>query len=333
MKFHISNFKTSNTIMKEGECMNFVKYVLVVCIVILCASFGFAKKYSDAPAGQGASTIGTAGDYASLFECAQDFNTTANTGSWDVTILNDLTEPANVAIGNWVLDASTVRFKPAIPLTVTFTTTGDNAGVSGGLVIGVQELNLLYGGRDSTIISTNNFFLDGSTTVGGTDRSLTFSNIDNASKTGLPAVLAVYGACTNVQFKNLKVYERCTSNATFYGVTVRARKPAGATLYYSGNTAGNSLGPKDFWMDNCYVTSTTENPTAAGGSVVYLIGLIIDGGGTYVNPATGSKITNCLIEARARGIMVNYQDNVTISNNTIRVNQTLLTSASPYGFI
>ncbi|MCX7918352.1 MAG: hypothetical protein N3A72_01850 [bacterium] len=308
--------------------MKLMKYICIVVLVCICASFGFAKKYSDPPAGQGTSTIGIGGDYASLFECAQDFNTTANTGSWTVTILNDLYEPKNVAFGNWVLDASTILFKPAKPLTISFTTTLDNAGISGAWVIGLQELDMLYGAMDSTAISTNNFIIDGSTTAGGTDRSLTVVNSPDLVAGAFPVILAVYGACTNVQVRNCNLINAAVlPTGTHYVVNVRGRQPTMPLLYYSTTS---SLAPKDFLLENCYVMST-GTPGGAGGSVCYAIQLGIHGGGAYANKPTGCTIKNCLIEARARGIHVNFHDNVTISNNTIRVRQTLTSAATPIG--
>jgi hypothetical protein len=332
--------------------MKYLKYFLVITLVIVCVSFCFAKKYSDAPSGQGTSTIGTGGDYVSLLECSLDFNTTANTGNWNVSILNDLTEPNNVAFGNWVLSGSTVTFKPAVPLTISFTTTSGPScasGIPGAWIIGSQtQETTLFGARDSTAIATNNFFIDGSTTAGGSDRSLTLVNSTTITNTGpggngtQPVVLNVYGACTNVQIKNCNIFSAVTSipvNIPYACVVVQSRQATMPLKYYP--TGNACLASNGFVLDNCYCLST-GTPFGALSNAGYDVILGIDNGSNlhapgsaeaFITPPTNATIKNCLIDARARGIQTVYQDNCTISNNTIRIHQTYLPAANPYAIM
>ncbi len=332
--------------------MNYAKYFLVIILVILSASFSLAKKYSDVPSGQGVSAIDTtgAGDYLSLYDCAQDFNTTANTGSWTVTIMNDLIEPNDAVFGNWVLDESTVTFKPAVPLTITFTTTsGPSAasGILGNWIIGSQtQETTLYGALDSTAIATNNFFIDGSTT-GGIDRSLTIINIPTWSSYTAPGAngsqpvnITVYGACTNVQIKNCNIINasvNCPANIPYINILLMSRQATTPLKYYPSATP--CLASNGIVIDNCYCLTTGAYYSATANNG-YGICLAPDNHAGFYRPGsygamttepTNTIIKNCLIDARSRAINVVHQDNLTITNNTIRVHQSNPSAANPYG--
>lgn len=272
------------------------KILFIACLVCVC-SFAFAKKLSDPPAGQGTSTVGTGGDYASLAEAAADFVGLAGglTGNWTVEILNDLTEPNNIPFGN-ATNGYTITIKPAtgVTATVTFTQTTDPT-VSGHFVIGVTSLTNL-----DAVAPTHNVIIDGSNS-GGTTKDLTFQN-SNASIANA-RVIRVFGNSDNVVIKNCIIKNRSTASSATYAVDYTTRQTAG----------GPSI-PDNGLIDNCTIESISAG--AAQGIQFGVSGTIPAG-----NAQTGMTVQNCIITARSRGIFLNQNAGAIIRNNIIRINQ------------
>jgi hypothetical protein len=113
--------------------------------------------------GPGQSTIGTGGDYPSLYEATEAISATPLTGGdWDFVILNDLHEPNHCTIQHENNNGHTITFRSAPDTSprVTFTTT----------VQSLQEAHL-------TIIEpTSNITFTGSGENVSTSPTLTFAN-------------------------------------------------------------------------------------------------------------------------------------------------------------
>lgn len=280
------------------------KIANLLAIIIICCfavSVSYAKKYSEDPAGQGVSTVGVGGDYASLWEAAMDFNTTANTGNWTILILNSLNEDSNVYFGNTVGN-NTVILKPAPGVTnctVTFLYTGIPAGYSGHLIIGAKGGEAI----DTTYppIKVDNFIIDGSNDGSGS-RDLTFVNLSSDSDS--VRIIRVVGDCDNVQIKNCNIINRRnTGTGSYFGLDFTSR--------YFG---GVSYIPDNWVVENCYIESTSS--VAAQAIQASAFGTPPAG-----NAQTGWRIERCFIVGRSRGIFLNQSAGGTIANNTIRVIQ------------
>ncbi|MFB3896387.1 MAG: hypothetical protein ACE14V_08805, partial [bacterium] len=274
--------------------MNLSKYVLIITLVLVCASFGFAKKYSDAPAGQGTSTVGTTlSDYTSLYEASLDFNSTANTGSWTLEIMTDLSEATSVAFANTLGAGSTVTIKPGtgITATVTFLQAGDNT-VSAHLLVGC----LLSGYTPS--YKMDGFTIDGSNN-GTNSQDLTFQNVTGSTgNLSYTRIVSVVGDSDGVVIKNCKFINN-TTNGAYINSTIRFGTYAGSV-------------PDNWTVQNCYIVATSSQ-----------IGIgIASGTGGTVSAGTAQQgwsiIGNTVHGVRA-AIYLTNNANGTIANNTIRV--------------
>jgi hypothetical protein len=290
--------------------MRVSKSILLALLALSLTTVSFAKKYSDAPAGQGASTVGTSGDYASLLDASLDFNTTAATGNWTLTILNDLTETQPVYFGKTVNSSYVNTIKPAAATNPVVTFTASSATLAGGLVFGAQgnDINVLY--------PTNNFVVDGSNN-GTNSRNLTFV-ADSSSNASWFYTVRVYGDCDNFTIKNCNIFDFATT------------ANAGAALgFCSRVTTGDptvAFHPDNALVQNCYILSSTGKITSGAAFEFAASGTLPTG-----SVATGFTITNCLVESynNARSIyFVTAVGQGVVSNNTIH---SVLPTGTTYG--
>jgi len=287
-----------------------MKGVLLALLVLSLTTASFAKKYSDAPAGQGASSVGTGGDYASLLDASLDFNTTAATGNWTLTILNDLTETQPVYFGKTVNSSYVNTIKPAAATNPVVTFTASSATLAGGLVFGARYNTI------NDLVPTNNFMIDGSNN-GTNTRNLTFV-ADSSSNASWIYAVRVYGDCDNFTIKNCNIFDFATTGN------------AGAALgFCSRVTTGDptvAFQPDNALVQNCYILSSTGKITSGTAFEFVASGTLPTG-----STATGFTITNCLVESynNARTIYFNTAlGQGVVSNNTIRG---VLPSSQTYG--
>ncbi|HOE63719.1 MAG TPA: choice-of-anchor D domain-containing protein [Candidatus Sumerlaeota bacterium] len=263
-------------------------YVLMLVVMLAC-SLGYAKKFSDAPAGQGASTVGVSGDYATLAEAANDFNGLAGgcTGDWTLTVISDLTEPDNVGFGNSTNGYTvTLKSDESEMRTITFTATAVHATYRGHLVIGVNDLN-----GTPIIQKTDKFVIDG-----GASKQLTLTN--TSASIAYSAIIIYYGDCDNGQVKNC-VIANLSTNAG-------ANSCTGIDFI----AAGTFLIPNDYRVEGCVISALTGNVAS---------GIQASGTATAGLAQTGAVITGNTIAAKRYGIFLALNAGGEISNNEIKI--------------
>jgi len=267
-----------------------------VSLCMVTASAALAVPFDTTTVG-GTATVGSTGDYATLKAAANAFNALGAPfiqGSWKLEIQESLTEPDNVAFGNTIPEGSFLTVKPAAGknVTVTFTKTTDNGGVSGNFIIGDNNLD------DWTLFPMERFAIDGSNN-GTTSRNLTLTNsIDIAFSTNTP--LAIVGACDGITVKNTTLDNGSTSTLGAVG---------GMHLVGRVNS-GVAYSPKNITIQNCDIRSTQ---TQGHGLLFRLSGTAP----ANMEASSGIKIIGNTIQGRLRGIFMDNGLQADITSNTI----------------
>lgn len=281
------------------------RILAVLALVALC-SVASAKKYWDAPAGQGTSTVGSGGDYATLALAAADYNTTAPLGDWTMEIISNITE---TAVSNFFNETNghTITIKPASTnpgvVTITFPNSGGGAEWGGSLVVGVHNTSTALHPR-----KMDGFTIDGDKDGGTPSRDLTLTQ----AGTSASHMIVVAGDTDNMQIKNLTIICTTTSASSRYGIR-------SIGVGWEGAPQENLL-PDNGLIENCSITIT-------GGSACQGISnenSVVTGhvGVASTNAQTGWTIRNNDITARTRGIFMNATAGITVENNRITINQT-----------
>lgn len=277
----------------------------ILSLAFACvASFATAAPYSGA--GIGTSTVGTLGgeDYASLNAAVAAANAigTRDASTWTFSFTSDLTEPTNSALGVTVDPAGAIVFKPAVAATptITFTLTSDNAGVSGNWLIGTQSLATA---NTSAARFTNNLTIDGSNTVGGTTRDLTFTNLSTIVHSfSMPVV--VFGDCDNFTIKNTRLINLNTGIvASVSAIGIRPR-------YEVSPFVADNL-----TIQNCLLRSTDSQQGHA-------INVTSNGAVVGTGAPSGYNIIGNDIEARIRGVFANPMGGGTFTQNNFKIGLT-----------
>jgi len=235
----------------------------------------------------------------------------ALTGNVTASISSNLTEPVNISLAVNT-GANSLTFKPRAGTTptVTFTRNIDNDGFSGDFVIGTISV-----GANAVVTSTDNIIFDGSNTVAGTTRDLTWTSSNTHSSA---ATMNVSGDADNVVIRNMRII----NNGTSTGGNVSAIRVAqgafvaGPTTWNLSNAA--FAGPGSYTPDNLTIQNN-ELSVIGGGQGA---GVNFTSIGTLLSPnlaATGFLITNNDISARIRGVFMSPAGSGTISNNRIAV--------------
>jgi hypothetical protein len=250
----------------------------------------------------GTGTIfGESGHFASLKAACDTIN--AHTGAGITSdmlfyITSDLTEAKNVNIGANT-NGHTITFKPYTGLTpkITFAQTTDNAGLSGGWVIGVKDLVTPSGSNYGLTAadSVEHIVIDGSNTDGGTTRDL--SIVTAAGINGNTNPIRIIGNSNFITVKNVNV---TTGQSVSYAILIT---PRFSTINYI---------PDNITVDNCNITNTFGSAAQ---------GIAISASGTPTVFSTGMVFSNNKITATTRGIFLNYSGNTDIVGNEIHVIQ------------
>jgi hypothetical protein len=236
-----------------------IKRVAGVVLILAMASFSFAVPFDNSAGGPAVATVGTGGDYATFSAAVAGFN--AVTGDinrpWTMSILSNTTETTNPMMANTFGAGGSLTIKPAAGTqpTITFTIVGATAtqpGFWAHFGIGVND-NYLTTAADTPggypvanatnnhRPSNNNYIIDGSNTVGGTTRDLTFyGNLAS----GINRLIGVVGDQDGVVIKNCNIIFQDTAGSAY------------AIRYATMNVTGlGPLVPDNNVLQNCFVNS------------------------------------------------------------------------------
>lgn len=260
--------------------------LIVVCVFLFAGAFGQAMSGTYYIGNTGTAPGATDPHYATLNAACEAVMTAGVGGDIVFLITSDLTEPENVDLAVNTGDYS-ITFKPytGITPTVTYTQAADNAGSSGAFVIGVLNTS------GAALVPTNNIVIDGSNTVDGTTRDLSF-----VSSSGTNAyAFRLRGNNDNITIKNCNM----TVTTASYGIWV--------------NSVDNAI-PDNLTIENNFIqanSTTTGTPVHVAYS------------GTITDPMENLVVRNNHLVARTRGVFLNGNTNVAlIEGNTVEVNQT-----------
>jgi len=235
--------------------------------------------------------IGTgqvAPNYATLSAAVADINTNGVGGDIELQITSDITEAANIGLGvNTGGFKITIKPQTGISPTITFTQTTTQS-IDGNFVIGSPTVS------STNLVATNNVTIDGSNTVNGTTKDMTFLG---SVTTIAVSNFRIFGNNDNVTIKNCIITNKSTSASS--------TGPINATNYFTTAT----LAPDNLTIDNNTLTSISGN----GG-----LGIILTNSASPTVGTTGVVISNNIITHRGtRGIMCNYVNDANIFGNQI----------------
>ncbi|MFA6598033.1 MAG: T9SS type A sorting domain-containing protein [Ignavibacteriaceae bacterium] len=251
--------------------------------------------------------------FALLKEAFDYLNTATFSDNVNLYITSDITEPYTGSVGIGLAvnpDPYTVTIKPytGIQPVVTFNYPTDlNSGPSGAFVIGIPgKGNVTW---DSLRV-TKNIVIDGSNTVGGTTRDLTFQSALTAQRNGMPIVIV--GDVSNLTVKNCNILHKAqavsTSNLFISAIMIRSR-----------NYLSKDWVPNHITFDNNYISSNFDGvPQNAQAIGTYQSGTPVPA--TLPNNIT---IKNNLLEGKRRGVVLYLAGSFDILNNEVVLNQNI----------
>lgn len=264
--------------------------------------------------GYGTSSVGTGGDYPSLYAAATDFDQNYNLdsaglfGDWTVMILNSLTEITSTAIGGNT-NGHTITILPAVSgITVTYNQPADNAGPTGDILPGcvyvsgaISNSTFGYGfGSGDNLCSTQNIVVEGSSN-GSSSQDLTI--LDAPTKNFNAIIFQMRTQVSNVTVRNCILVEQSAGEASDPIANISLRHDADGV---------NGI-PHDISFINDIMTNASQGVSESG--------IIATTSGT--TPA-GDEIYNlnvqgCTITATERGISLLDCSVGNFSNNTIKI--------------
>ncbi len=233
--------------------------------------------------------------YTSLTDAFEAINFNGIAGDITLYINGDINQSANVGLINPSDYTITIRPDADVDRTITFSKSTDNAGPSGALCIGIKN-SIAW----SDLAQAKNIVIDGFA-EGGSTRRLKIAT--SATQHGGNGPILIINDCSNIQVKNTIIHhEGASSGVSNYGVYVRCN-----TLY------GTNKMPTDILVENNHITAVRNSAS--------------QGVATYANAtpgalATGIVIKNNIINARTRGIFLNYINGIEITGNEFHVVQT-----------
>ncbi|MEA4975571.1 MAG: hypothetical protein VB046_07525 [Paludibacter sp.] len=273
-----------------------MKKITLLSVLILGLNISFAQ--TPLPAGNyyvpndpGNSSV----FYTSLTDAFEAINFNGLAGDITLYINGDINQSANVGLINPSEYTITIRPDADVDRTITFSQTTDNAGPSGALCIGIKN-SIAW----ADLAQAKNITIDGYA-EGGSTRRLKIAT--SATQHGGNGPILIINDCSNIQIKNTIIYhEGASSGSSNYGVYLRCN-----TLY------GTNKMPADILIENNHITAVRNSAS--------------QGVGTYANAAPGTAasgvvIKNNVINARTRGVFLNYVNGIDISGNEFHVVQT-----------
>jgi len=283
----------------------------------------------------GTYTVGATGTYTTLSAAIAALNSAGVSGPVTFSLIDtSYAETDTMIVVNVLTNPPTpafpVTFKPAVGVSSVVTFTKCRVASSANQYTG-------FG-----INGTSNVIIDGSNTVGGTTKNLTFTTTDATNGRN---IIQLYGNCDSVTIKNMNVIFQApmTTSASSRGV------------YLNGQSTGAC---DNFTLQNCTIGDSTNTPyyaigvTGSSGSLIYCTNTLIKNNSLYgrirpvylyYNGATGSttEVSNNTIYtyggvngSTTYTIMFNiWAGTFNIFNNTVPTLKTNNTVASGvYGF-
>ena len=185
-------------------------------------------------------------NFISLSEAVTAINTNGIDGDVVLEITSNISEAAPLSLAT-TNGTYTITLKPAATVTPTITFSGCVA------TAGATQYTAL------TVNGTSNVIIDGSNTLNGTTKDMTFKMNDGTNGRN---VIQLYGNCDNVTIKNMNiVYQSPMSTAN----STRA-------IYLNGQSTGAC---DNFTVQNCNLGDATQTPyygigvTGSSGSSIY----------------------------------------------------------------
>lgn len=171
-------------------------------------------------------------NFTSLSAAVTALNTNGVAGDVVLEITSDLTESGGIRLLVATMGSSTITIKPAATLTptITFTACVTTAGATAYSGFGLDN--------------TSNVIIDGSNTLNGVTKDLTFKMND---VTNGRTLIQLFGNCDNISIKNLNVIYQAPMNT--------ASSTRG--IYLNGQSTGAC---DNFLVENCTIGDATNTP-------------------------------------------------------------------------
>lgn len=266
--------------------------------------------YIGAP---GTGPSGSNPNFATLGEAFDVIYDATIAGDCNFYITSDITEP-NIGSGIGLAKdpgAFNLTFKPftGVQPVITLNYPADaNSGPSGAMIIGIPTRgNISW----DSLKTTRNIVIDGSNTVGGTTRDLTFQTALTAHRNAMP--LVIVGDVANIVVKNTNIYYRPQTVSTAGNLFI------GAVMVRSRNYLGQDWVPHDIVFENNHLSGNFDG-----------VAQNAQGYGCFQSttplPATypyNITLNGNLIEGKRRGVALYRAGSHTISNNEIKLNQNI----------
>ncbi len=300
------------------------QYLALTGALVTATSLSFAIPFDSSFGGPATATVGPnpGDDYSSLAAAAAAFSSVTGgiNRPWTLKITGDTTETVASYFGNTFGPGASLTIKPAefTQPTILFQILSAPPGIYGDIVFGVTDGSVPTAVNDRP--SNGNYVIDGSNTVGGTTRDLTFI-VPATHNDPMQRVVRVWGDTENMVIKNLRVINRDSSgNSHCIGIA-------------NGSTSDPTPVPRDvdgLVIENCYLEAIP-----AGGS-----GFALDGSNGANNslPAGFASeniiVRDCTIVAKQRGLFALVASGA-FYNNDIEVKDgtaTTLTYAGIFPF-
>jgi len=249
--------------------------------------------------------LGEVGHFATLREAVTALN--GATFNQDVVMLitSNLTEDCSVSGVGLAIDPSPyyVTFKPApsVMPVVTFNYPTDaNSGPSGAFVVGIPHTNSIAW---ADMKDTKNIIFDGSNSVSGSSRDMTFQSSQTSHRNAFPMLLV--GGVSTVVIKNMKIYQQAPGVST-------SKKFNGAIVLRNYT----NIRPTNISISNNHISSNFAGvPAGNGGIVTY---------GTATEQFIENiSIMNNKIEGKAQCLCLNYTGDISVTGNELIINQNI----------
>ncbi|NUN71168.1 MAG: T9SS type A sorting domain-containing protein [Bacteroidetes bacterium] len=255
-------------------------------LLLICSSaMAFAQL-------SGTKTIGASGDYTTIASAISALNANGVDGPLTFSLIDETYAEtgSNLVISvssNAPTSVNTVTFKPAATITPEITITGCAASTASGTQADTAKRQAGF-----TVNNNSNIIIDGSNTVNGTTKDLTFKMND-----GTNAIQAIvfFGNCDNIVVKNIIItYQTIPTSSSTRGI------------YTNGQWSGVA---DSVIVQNCDIGDATNTPyyatsftgTSTGGAK-YCTGIHVTKSNLYgrIRPiyffTVGTSTSTCSIE-------------------------------------